>query len=291
MSMLLDRGLDVCVIDDGSTGRLRDLPPGITVIGADICDLRSGDWKPILSGIDVVYHLAARKYRTPNVTPESLLDSNIKATEVLARAAAHSGVQRLVFTSSLYAYGSMGPNTVRESDPTKPTTLYGISKLAGEQIVEVISREIELQWNCARLFFTYGPGQFTNGGYKSVIVSNFEKLISGQPPTICGSGTQELDYTYVEDMVEALWLLGQSEPSGHVLNVSTGRGISINDLTSEMLQIANSKCQPVHMEPDFTEGSRRVGDPSQIAEVFGWRPSTQLAQGLQKTWEGMQDRV
>lgn len=215
--------------------------------------------------------------------------TNIFATEKLVRASAIAGVRRLVFTSSLYAHGGYGPRDMSEEDLPIPKTLYGISKLTGEHLLRAQGFQTELQWNCARLFFTYGPGQYSMGGYKSVIVSNFERLARGEEARICGSGTQELDYVYVDDVVAALVLLGTSAPHGHVVNVSSGSGTSVNHLTQLMIDISGSRLRPRHVEPDETEGTRRVGTTVSAKEVFNWSAEIGIEQGLAATWRSLKE--
>lgn len=286
-SRLIQEGYGVAVLDDGSSGRLDQVPQQAFVEPVEISRLTVNDWQAIVAGVDLVFHLAARKYRSPGVRPETLLDTNVRATEALIRASSLEGVDRLVFTSSLYVYGSSNHGRMRETDFVAPTTLYGLSKVFGEELLRLAQAQNGLEWNCARLFFTYGPGQYAQGGYKSVVVRNFERIRAGLKPIVNGSGQQILDYTFVEDMAEALLALAFSTHHGHTVNVASGRGISINDLTARMLAVAESSLGPTYQAPDATDGSLRVGDPSAIEEIFGWKARTDLDFGLRKTWESM----
>lgn len=280
-------GHEVVVVDAGFTGRLDEVPDDCRLVERDIASLTDGEWDELLVGCDIVFHLAARKYNTPGVTAEQLIDTNVNATWRLAEAAARARVSRLVFTSSLYAYGGLGPDVMRETDTPLPRTLYGSSKLMGEHILRTVGLESGLSWNCARLFFIYGPGQYADGGYKSVIVTNLERMAAGLAPTIRGDGAQALDYVYVDDAVDALWALATAANSAQVLNVASGRPASINDLTAEMIGVVGVDFTPEMLAPDWTAGTSRVGDPSMCRSTIGWSATTDLTTGLANTWHSL----
>lgn len=281
-----EQGQRVLVIDAGYTGRLEELPDDVEVLHRDIADLTPREWDQALAGADAVFHLAARKYNTPGVTSEELLATNVTATQHLIEGCLRVGVGRLVLTSSLYAYGSLGPDDMSELDVPLPRTVYGASKLMGENLLRAAGAQ-GLSWNAARLFFIYGPGQHADGGYKSVIVTNFENLAAGRAPTVCGDGTQELDYVYIADAVEALWVLAQGSAHGQVVNVCAGVGRRIVDLTAAMQEVAGAGPETVTLAPDWTAGTRRVGNPAYCAEAVGWTASTSLHTGLAQTWQSL----
>lgn len=277
-------GRSVVGIDSGHAGDWTNVDGRVEQIHADISSISPAQWDELVQGMDLVFHLAAKKYNTPGVTAQELLATNVAATHELCQAAGRAGVQRLVFASSLYAYGSMGPGTMIESDLPAPSTLYGATKLMGEQLCRVSERDHGLRFNAVRLFFIYGPEQHADGGYKSVIVSNFQRMRHDLPPTVNGDGDQELDYVYISDCLDALWQVATCPSSGQVLNVASGVGRSINALTAAMQLTAGNTRDPLHLSADWTQGSRRVGDPSFMHELTGWTAQVPLEQGLEWTW-------
>lgn len=283
---LIEDGVTTVIgIDSLRSGDWARTPIEVVRDERDISDICLDEWMEILSNTDALFHLAAEKYNSSKSTPEKVLFANIVATERLVRAAALVGVRRTVFTSSLYAYGSMGPAIMDECDVPTPTTLYGASKVMGEGIFRAIDREIGLSWNIARLFFIYGPRQFAEGGYKSVILSNFERLMNGEPPTIYGDGTQALDYVYIDDCIQGLISLASQPTEKQIVNISTGIPITINDLTQTMLNIANVDKLPIHMPADWTNGSIRFGSTTLAGERFEWNATTSLEEGLSRVFE------
>lgn len=282
---LFRSGEDVRVVDDGSTGNLGRLNPAIQIFETDISRLRERDWAEILRPSDTVFHLAARKLNTPGVSDDNLLATNVMSTIALARAARSVGVRKMIFASSLYAYGHRYAGPTGEDFLALPQTLYGMSKLAGEHTLLSVLESSDVEWVSARLYFVYGPKQFPGTGYKSVIVKNFERLRDGLQPMICGSGNQELDYIYVEDVVRALIRLEEAGACGEVYNVSSGNGISIRDLTGLMISAAERPdLQPMWVDADWTEGTARVGNNSKLFRELGWAPQVSLKLGLEQTW-------
>jgi len=241
------------------------------------------------TGVDVCFHLAAEKHNSSRSTPQRVIDVNISGTRRLLEAAATSGVGKIVFTSSLYAYGSLGPTPMSEGDVPIPTTVYGTSKLAGEHLLRVAASSAGLRWSVARLFFVYGPGQYAEGGYKSVIVANFERLRRRERPIIYGDGKQALDYVYVDDVVGALLMLAEPDHNGLVCNVGTGRAVSVGELTKIMLTISGRGLEPWMCPPDWTDGSVRVADTRVARETLGWTATTSIEEGLERVWASLGD--
>lgn len=285
VNRLASYGADVRVIDDGSTGTRSNLNKSVEVVQSDIRSFSEEDWEILLRPSDTVFHLAARKLNTPGVTDEDLLATNLGSTIALARAGRSVGISNIVFSSSLYVYGHGHKRLTNEVSLPTPQTLYGMSKLAGEHSLTSILGSSNIAWSSARLFFTYGPKQYPGSGYKSVIVKNFERIRDGLEPLICGSGEQSLDYIYVDDVIEALILLGQKAKPGSVFNVSSGNPITIRNLTGLMLEASGrSQLSPRFIEPDWTDGTIRGGENSKLQEELGWFPRVSLRDGLERTW-------
>ena len=285
---LLALGWKVTVLDDGSTGDLERVPEGCRLLVEDMAKLETSHWSRILANVSTVFHLGAKKLNTPGVTGQNLLQANVGATIALAEAATATNVRNFVFASSLYSYGDHGREASTELSLPAPSTLYGMSKLAGEGSLRAVFRETPIHWSVARLYFVYGPRQFPGSGYKSVIVKNFERLRDGLPPVVRGSGRQALDYVYVEDVVDALVVLADRGANGEIYNVSSGDATSILDLTELMMEISGVRSAEMKfVAPDWTEGTFRAGLSSKLQRDFAWRPAVTLPAGLQETWHDL----
>lgn len=244
----------------------------------------------LLTGVDLVFHLAAEKHNQSKDSPALVFRANIDGTLELFETAAQAGVKKVVFSSSLYAYGQMSEPPMSESMLPQPNTIYGISKLVGERLADYCRRTYALDYTVLRYFFVYGPRQFAGMGYKSVIIKNFERILNGEPPTIYGDGEQALDYVFVEDVTYATISAMEADLSGEVLNIGSGVPTTVNELIAAMLRVTGSKLRPLHQEPDWTAGSWRVGDNTRAWKLLGWRPAVSLEQGLAATYAWMRER-
>lgn len=285
VNALVQQGHECVVIDSGRSGRWSQVNPKAEKVNSDIEALTEEELAAALTGVEIVYHLAAEKYNSSSMTPNRVIAVNIKATDALFRACAKANVRRVVFTSSLYAYGAVGPKEMQETDLPHPSTHYGISKLAGEHLLAANLKGTNTTYNIARLFFIYGPAQFAEGGYKSVIIKNFDNILGKKPVTISGDGNQSLDYVYIDDCVEALILLGESKHSSHTVNVASGRAYSINEVAQKMCEVSGIQSSFKTIEPDWTANTTRVGNADEITRIFGWTSRTTLKAGLAKTFE------
>jgi UDP-glucose 4-epimerase len=270
---LLARGAHITAVDSMKYARERDFPIRRFTLGTDpIESLR-------LDGVDGIFHLAAEKHNQSLATPEALFRANVDGTQQLLAAAARAGVRRVVFSSSLYAYGRLSGPPMSEDDLPAPTTLYGITKLTGELLV-AHARTLGLPGAVLRYFFVYGPEQFPGMGYKSVIVANFERLLAGQPALVHGDGAQALDYIYVDDVIAATLRAMESDVEGP-FNVGSGHATTIADLTARMVRLTGGTFE--HDAADWTAGSSRVATTAKIQAALSWQPEVSLDDGLGRT--------
>lgn len=287
VNRLIEFGHEVVIVDSGASGDAARATQGVSLVHRDIRSLAIEEAEEIMHGCEWVFHLAAHKHQSESSDPDGMIDANVHATYRLMKAAATAGVKRFVFASSLYAYGSMGPNVMAESDVPVPTTLYGATKLFGESLVAGFNsrEEIETSYGAARLFFIYGPGQYSEGGYRSVIGISMERILDGLPPIQYGDGEQSLDYVYVQDCVDALIALAENRECREPVNVCSGVPRKVKDLISSICRISNTQLPPIPAESDWTHGSTRFGSPTKAYEILGWQATTDLDTGLLAMWE------
>lgn len=241
----------------------------------------------ILVGSDILFHLAAEKHNSSIDTPLDLLSANVAGTYHLFEHAVRASVSKIVFSSSLYAYGQMVLPAMKENSLTVPQTVYGASKLAGEHLLRSACLASNTEWVALRYFFTYGPGQYKGSGYKSVIVKNYERLMNDQAPLINGDGNQALDYIYIDDVIDAT-LQAMSLPiSCEVINVGSGAAVTINELTRLMLKVAGSSAKPVWGPADFTHNTHRVACIEKMKFLLQIAPKTPLSVGLARVFKSL----
>jgi UDP-glucose 4-epimerase len=286
---LLARGAARVVVLDslgyGRTSNLESDTDRVEVIRATLGVDPPAAFAAAFRNVDYVFHLAAEKHNQSRDDPRAVLRSNVEGTHAVLATAAATGVRKVVFSSSLYVYGRLAGPPFREDEVPRPTTLYGISKVFGEQLLEYVAAVHGLAGNVLRYLFVYGPRQFSGTGYKSVIVKSCERIAAGAPPVVFGDGRQALDYVFVDDAVEATIAALETPATGEVFNVGSGQGVAVRDLVETLLEVAGRRGLGIAAGPaDWTAGSCRVGEVDKARTVLGWEARTPLAEGLARTF-------
>lgn len=242
---------------------------------------------------NAVVHLAAQ----PNVgasfkDPQRDWLVNAEGTRRVAAAAAASGAQVMVSASSAAVYGDPGGAKLplAETAQKSPTSPYGSSKLAAEEMIAAELSGTEMDFASLRFSNVYGPRQDWQG--EGGVVAIFcASLAAGTPPTIFGAGHQTRDFIFVGDVVEAVRCalvsptpLRMGEAGGPAYNISTGRQTSVETLGGQLRLLS-------HFNGMFQYAAEREGDivysaldPAKARTVFGWDARVPLDQGLERTY-------
>tara|TARA_Y100000591_G_C21809047_1_gene686778 strand:- start:611 stop:1567 length:957 start_codon:yes stop_codon:yes gene_type:complete len=242
----------------------------------------------LLKGTHFLFHLAAEKYNQSINDPLNLLKTNVIGTTALLEASLIVGIKKVVFSSSLYAYGRRNLPAMVEIEKSNPTTIYGISKLAGEHILSHYSGH-GLEYNVLRYFFVYGPRQYAGLGYKSVIIKNFQRMLSGKPPIVLGDGLQALDYSFVTDIVTGTISAMVMNVRSEIINLGSGNAITINELTNKMKVIAGYSGNSIYADSDETFGTARVCDNNKAVKLLCFDPKINIDKGLKITYDWMKN--
>ncbi len=282
-------GARVVVLDSMAHGRrrLHDLPD-LEVVPCTLGQDPATAVRRALEGVELLFHFAAEKHQARH-DPQRVLTANVLGTHVLLEAALEAGVRRVIFASSLFAHGRTTGEPLREDEPARPDTVYGISKLAGERLLDHFHGQ-GLSAVALRYFFVYGPGQEEGLGYPSVIVKNFRRLRAGEAPTVHGDGEQALDYVYVDDAVEAA-LLALRAPAGSLFNVGSGKPVKVKDLIALLGRVAGRMLPPITLPADETHGTCRVADTESARRDLGFDARVPLEEGLRRTWAWLSERA
>ena len=276
VDLLNERGPEVLVIDDLSSGHVANLAPGIRL---EVMDIVSANldrifraWRP-----DVVIHLAAQA-SVPRSIKDPLrdLEVNVIGTHRVAAAARDAGAGRFVFTSSGGAiYGDQTAPATEATLPA-PNSYYGVHKLAAEGHVALAGPAYAI----ARPANVYGPRQ--EGGLEGAVVSAFlDQARSTGVLRIHGDGTQTRDFVHVQDVVTALWRIAQVDVPSGIWNIGSGQATSIADLASA---IERAMKRPLGRE----FGPARPGDvthsvlSTERLRGLGWQPTTNLTAGIEE---------
>ncbi len=286
---LLAEGHHVDVVDDLSTGSLANLAEARVEPAHEMTfhqlDVRSGELVEVIarSRPAVIYHLAAQAdVRVSVERPVFDAEVNILGTlRVLegARAASDARVVLAASGGTLYGEARSEDIPVRESHEQRPLSCYGVSKKSAVDYLFAY-RELHAVEFCAlALANVYGPRQDPNG--EAGVVAIFaDRLLRGEAVTIFGDGEQTRDFVYVDDVVDA-FVRASTRGGGLLLNIGTGREVSVNELATVMADRAGVSTPPVHATPRPGELRRNALDPERAAIHLGWKPWTSLTQGVQ----------
>lgn len=286
----LGRGCRVLVIDDLSSGRRENLPPGAEL---HVLDIRSPDAAALVteSGCDLLVHLAAQMDVGRSVAdPVFDADVNVCGTLNLLEAARRGSVRQVLFASTGGAmYGEQESYPAPEEHPARPVSPYGVSKLAVERYLYFYHHQYGLAATCLRYANVYGERQNPHGE-AGVVAIFLHRLLAGETPTINGDGEQTRDYLHVSDVVAAN-LAAAGRPGFHVYNVGTGREISVLDLYRGLARAAGSQAVAAHGPPRPGEQRRSSIDGSRAQRELGLAPPLPLDEGLQRTADWFRSRA
>jgi UDP-glucose 4-epimerase len=289
---LLDRGDEVTVVDDISTGKRENLTGalerGAELVESDIRD--AATMRDVFGRVqpEVVFHLAAQiDVRHSVADPAADARINVEGTINVLSAAHEAGVRRFVNTSTggaIYGEGQILP--APEDHPVAPLSPYGNSKFCAENYCSLFRRLHGLSTVSLRYGNVYGPRQDPLGE-AGVIAIFCGKLLEGGRPTIYGDGTQTRDYDYVGDVVAANLAAVETDTPGPY-NVGTGVETSVLDLVDALREVGGG----AEFEPEFAperpgEVQRIAIDPSRARAELGWEPRVELREGLERTLASM----
>jgi len=293
---LLERGWAVEVVDDLSTGTIRNVDHLKTRPGFR-CTVGSALNRPLMSELvdraDVVFHLAAAVgVRLILQRPVETIETNIKATEIVLDLAAKKN-RRVLITSTSEVYGKLDRRTFLEDDnlvlgpTTRPRWCYAASKIIDEFLALAYARERGLPVTVLRLFNTIGPRQ--TGQYGMVVPRFVQQALEGQPITVYGDGSQRRSFSWVGDIVSAMMAVVQHpDAAGEVFNVGHVRDIAIRELAVLVKEIAASESEIVFVpfedayEVGFEDMHRRLPDISKLHRLIGYCPTLDLRQMLER---------
>jgi len=280
----IQNGHEVIVLDNLLTGFERNINPKAKFIKADICDLELDKLFEI-EKFDVVNHHAAQMdVRRSVADPAFDANTNILGTINLLQNCVKTGVKKFMFASTGGAvYGEQNYFPADEKHPASPLSPYGISKLTVEKYLYFYHVQYNLNYSILRYANIYGPRQ-NSAGEAGVVAIFTNKLLKKEQPIINGTGMQTRDYVYVGDVVKAN-LLAFDDESNDVYNVGTAKETNVNEIFNLLNNIVGNGQNEKHGPAAPGEQMRSVITSEKLFKKFGWKPSTKLEEGLQKTVE------
>ncbi len=238
---------------------------------------------------DVVYHLAAQASVSVSMRePLTDIETNVIGAVQLARAAIEAGVRRFVFVSTGGAlYGNPPVVPVTEEMHAAPASVYGASKLAAEQYLAVLFAGTDVSFSVVRPGNIYGPAQDPHGEAGVVAIFS-QRMLRGEAVTIFGDGSQQRDYVYVTDVVDACIRAGVGDAA--ICLLGTGVGTSTLTIFETLARLIGYRL-PVQYAPDRPGDIQRIWlSAARAQQAWGWTPQVSLEAGMAETVEWFRAR-
>ena len=280
---LLAAGNEVVVLDDLSTGSLQNLNPEATFIKMNILD--DGLLQVFeRERFDSVCHLAAQTSVSHSVEhPEFDAQVNVAGTLKVLEGCRRTGVSRIIFASSAAVYGDVVTLPGPENSLPRPTSFYGLSKLTGEQYIQMYQTLYGLPYVILRYANVYGERQGDRG--EGGVVSIFTRCLQqGEVLTVFGDGSQTRDFIYVGDVAAANVQAICSRETNRILNISTQTENSVNQLIKLLAEISGREIAIENQAARAGDILRSMLCSEEAKKALEWIPATSFKEGLTRTY-------
>lgn len=294
VAALVDRGERVRVLDDLSTGKESNLEPHrdrVELVKGDIRDERT--CSAAMKGVQYVLHQAALRSVPRSVDDPLSTDAvNVHGSLIVLHTARVAGVKRVVYASSSSVYGDNPALPKVESMTPMPRSPYAVSKLTAEYYCRVYAQMFGLSTVSLRYFNVYGPGQDPMSQYAAVIPLFMDAINNNRAATIHGDGEQSRDFTYIDDCVQAnLLACTMPDIDGEVFNIAYGTKTSINQIYSKISNIMGRHIPACYEPPRAGDVRHTLADLTRARDRLGFRATTDINAGLEKTVRWFRDKA
>jgi len=289
---LIEKGHEVSVLDNLSTGRIENLNGRARFHNADIRD-RAG-----VRGVfekekpEIVFHLAAQiNVRKSEEDPFLDTDININGSiNVIKNFLEVKGRKKIIFASTGgVIYGDTDILPTPETVEPFPLCPYGISKLAVEKYLTYFSYFYKLGFAVLRYGNVYGPRQnaYAEAGVIAIFSTN---VLEKKTPVIFGDGEQTRDFIYIDDVLNANVMMMENDVTG-IFNVGTGKETSVNRIFDYVKKASGLNISKTHAEPRKGEIKRSCISPEKIGRLTGWRAKVGIEAGIRRTYDWFRSAV
>jgi nucleoside-diphosphate-sugar epimerase len=305
---LLEKGAIVKVADDFSSGKLSNLEYPFEKVGSGVWSagdlfVHQGDLKDksftggVMREVDTVFHLAALHGGRGYIqTHPAQCCSNMILDQLVFEEAQKAGVGRICFASSACVYPSYlqertGSSYLLKEEDADPFVRdkafadleYGWAKLMGEMSLKAYHRQYGLKTSSVRIFTAYGPRENETHAIIALIAKAFIRM---DPYVIWGNGEQDRNFTYVQDIVDALILASQRIEDGSQVNAGRDDRITINQAADLVFNIVGWKPKRIKHDLSKPQGvASRAADINRARRILEWKPRVSYREGFGKTIE------
>ncbi|MBI4430629.1 MAG: SDR family oxidoreductase [Candidatus Omnitrophica bacterium] len=284
---LVERGCDVRVFDNLSTGKRENLARVASKIDLIVGDLRDESAvRDAVRGVEHVFHVAALRAVLRSVDdPRETTDVNVTGMLNVLLAARDLKAKRVIFSSSSSVYGDTEKFPCQEADTPNPQSPYAASKIMGEYYCRIFTKLYGLETVSLRYFNVFGPRQNPESKYSAVIPIFIDCLLKGKSPEIHWDGKQSRDFSYVDNVVEGNIRAALAKGvAGEIFNVACHEEFSVIDIFNGLKDILKIR----NIEPSFQpkragDVRRTYADITKAEKQLGFKVQTRFREGLHKT--------
>lgn len=283
---LNESGQKITILDNLSSGHRRNieslLGPNVQLVVGDIRD-RDLVYR-LMADCDGAFHLAALVSVPQSIShPDDSFTINLQGTLNLFEASRGQKQQKIVFASSAAIYGDVQQQPIKEECRDIPLSPYGLHKWMCEEQANLYFQLYAVRSVGLRFFNVFGPRQDPSSPYSGVISIFIDRILKRQPATIYGDGTQNRDFVYVGDVVQALIKsMNCTNSEFKAYNVGQGSSITVSSLWETLCGIAEVELVPNHGPARSGEIHTSLADISAIGRDLGYKPETNLEEGLKR---------
>ncbi len=280
---VLARGDRVRILDDLSTGKRENMPPGCELLVGDVADGKVV--AEAMAGVDGCWHLAAVASVTrSNEDWVGTHRTNLTGSIQIMNAARGEKPIPVVYASSAAVFGDNPDIPLRETAATAPQTAYGADKLGTELHARVATGVHGVPTVGFRFFNVYGPRQDPKSPYSGVISIFLDRIRMGVPLPVFGDGLQSRDFIHVKDVVRFLLAgMGRGQRQSEVFNVCTGVQTTLLELADTLFTVCGRTVPIDHQPARIGDIRFSAGHPGKARDGLGLTADTPLRHGLRDT--------
>lgn len=239
----------------------------------------------LFKDIDIVFHLSALTRPQWSIKyPYETSESNVMGTIKLLEHCKNNNIKRIVFVSSSDLYGNVDIYPTPEHIKPNPMNTYALSKLVCEQYLDLFNKLYGLEYNTIRPFNAYGSRMPLSGIYTSAVATFINAIKNNERFKTYGTGDQRRDFIYIDDIIDQLILVSESDAVNQAFNCGSGVSYSINEVREIIEEIIGKK-MPYEILPAQYEKKETLADISKSDLLLDWQPKIDIKEGLKRTIE------
>ena len=251
----------------------------------DCCNLE--EMTEITKKMDIIYHCAATAHEGLSVFSPNVITKNIfQSSVVTITAAIKNNVKRFIYCSSMARYGNQKSPFTEDMIP-KPVDPYGISKVAGEDILKVLANLNNMEWNIAVPHNIIGPNQKYDDPFRNVLSIFINRNLQNKPSIIYGDGKQIRSFSYIDDVIYCLEKLALDKNiNKEIINIGPDEEMTtINDIAKMVANETGFNGEPVYVLDRPQEVKFATCSADKSRRLLNYKTQTKLVDAISKTCE------